>query len=99
MVLTDHTLSVNARAFITNFGMVLAGVGIGTLAARNSTPSAGRRGFVIQFTVACLLLACYDAYNIIKGLNSAGEWGVVAIVAALGLWGLALLLKERSASL
>src|ERR1700742_3433009 len=73
MDLTDHILSANARAFSANFGIVLASVGIGTLAARNSIPSAAHRGFVIQFTIACLLLAGFDIHNIIAGVNSNGE--------------------------
>jgi len=78
-----------------NYGILLTAVGIASLAARNSTPSWARFGFLVQSAVAGLLLTAYDAYGIIKGIYNASTWGVVAITAIVGIWGLLLLLKER----
>jgi len=78
-----------------NYGVLLTAVGIASFAARNSTPSWGRFGFLVQSAIAGLLLAVYDAYTIVKGIYNASTWGVVVITAIIGIWGLLLLLKER----
>ena len=78
-----------------NYGILLTGVGIASLAARNSTPSWARFGFLVQSAFAGLLLAAYDAYGITKGIYNASTWGIVAITAIIGIWGLLLLLRER----
>jgi len=78
-----------------NYGILLTGVGIASLAARSSTPSWARLGFLVQCTVAGIFLAVYDAYAIVKGIYNAGTWGIVALTAIVGIWGLLLLLKER----
>jgi hypothetical protein len=99
MVLTDPAMTAGQKALANNYGVVLVAMGIGLLAARNSIPSAARRGFVIQITISGLVLAGYDIRDILSGVCKSAEWGVVAIVGILGLWGLAKLLKERSAAL
>lgn len=99
MVLTDPTTTVNQKALANNYGVVLVAVGIGLLVARNSAASAARRGYVVQITISGLVLAGYDIYGIMSGVNKSAEWGVVVIVGILGLWGLLKLLKEQSAAL
>jgi uncharacterized protein YjeT (DUF2065 family) len=99
MVLTDPTMTANNIALARNYGVVLVAIGIGVLAARNSIPSAARRGYVIQITISGLVLAGYDIHDILSGVCKPAEWGVVVIVGILGLWGLAKLLQERSAAL
>lgn len=98
-VLTDPAMSASQKALGTNYGVVLVSIGIGLFCARDSMPSAARRGYVIQITVSGLVLAGYDIHDIMSGVCKSAEWGVVAIVGLLGLWGLMKLLKERSASL
>lgn len=99
MVLTDPAMTASSKALANNYGVVLVAIGIGLMAARDSVPSAARRGYVIQITISGLVLAGYDIYGILSGVNKSSEWGVVVIVGILGLWGLAKLLKERSAAL
>jgi len=78
-----------------NYGILLTAVGIASFCSRNSTPSWARFGFLVQSAIAGILLAIYDAYSIIKGIYNASTWGVVALTAISGIWGLLLLLKER----
>jgi hypothetical protein len=99
MVLIDPTTTASTKALANNYGVLLVAVGIGLLAARDSIPSAARRGYVIQITISGLVLAGYDIYGITSGVDKSSEWGVVVIVGLLGLWGLSKLLKERSATL
>jgi hypothetical protein len=99
MVLIDPTTTASTKALANNYGVLLVAVGIGLLVARDSIPSAARRGYVIQITISGLVLAGYDIYGITSGVDKASEWGVVVIVGLLGLWGLSKLLKERSATL
>jgi hypothetical protein len=98
-ILTDPTMSASQKALGNNYGVVLVAIGIGLLAGRNSAASAARRGYVLQITISGLVLAGYDIRDTLSGICKSAEWGVVAIVGILGLWGLAMLLKERSASL
>jgi len=97
-VLIDPSMSAGQKALGTNYGVVLVAIGLGLLAARNSVSSAARRGYVIQITVSGLVLAGYDIHDIVSGVCKSAEWGVVAIVGILGLWGLAKLFTERSAA-
>jgi hypothetical protein len=99
MVLIDPSMTPSSKALANNYGVVLVAVGIGLFAARNSVPSAARRGYVIQITISGLVLAGYDIYGITSGVDNSSEWGVVVIVGLLGLWGLMKLLKEQSAAL
>jgi hypothetical protein len=99
MVLVDPTMTASTKALANNYGVVLVAIGIGLLAARNSIPSAARRGYVIQITISGLVLAGYDIYGITSGVDKSSEWGVVLIVGLLGLWGLTKLLKERTSAL
>jgi hypothetical protein len=78
-----------------NYGIMLTAVGIASLAARKSTPSWARFGFLVQSAFAGILLSVYDAYGIVKGIYNASTWGIVVITAIIGVWGLMLLLKER----
>lgn len=98
-ILTDPTIGAGQRALGNNYGVVLVSIGIGLFAACNSMPSAARRGYVIQITISGLVLAGYDIRDILSGVSKSASWGTVAIVGLLGLWGLAKLLKERSAAL
>jgi len=84
-VLTDPSMTASSKALANNYGVVLLAIGIGLLAARNSAPSAARRGYVIQITVSGLVLAGYDIRDILSGVAKSAEWGTVAIVGILGL--------------
>src|SRR5882757_2623428 len=85
MVLIDPTTTASTKALANNYGVLLVAVGIGLLVARDSIPSAARRGYVIQITISGLVLAGYDIYGITSGVDKSSEWGVVVIVGLLGL--------------
>jgi hypothetical protein len=99
MLLTDPTVTANNRALSNGYGVLLIAVAIGVLSARNSVPSAARRGYVIQIAISGLASAGFDIHDILSGVCKSAQWGTVAIVGILGLWGLAMLMKERSAAL
>jgi hypothetical protein len=95
IIFTDPTLTDSALATARNYGILLFAVGIASFSARHSRPSAARRGFLIQIAISGVLLTCYDAYTVFKGIDTNMGWGIVAITAILAIWGLLLLLKEK----
>src|SRR5579862_8355446 len=53
-------LSATALSIARNYGIVLFSIGIAIFSARNSVPSAARRGYLIQLTVSGILLSCHS---------------------------------------
>ncbi|HWD87416.1 MAG TPA: hypothetical protein VG367_04765 [Mucilaginibacter sp.] len=97
-LLTDPTHTANSTALSYGYGVLLISIGLAVFAARNSVPSAARRGYLIQITLSGLATAGFDIHDIMSGVCKSAQWGTVAIVGLLGLWGLAKLLTERSAT-
>ena len=97
MIFVNPAVTDGAISTSVNYGILLSAVGIATFTARNSVPSTARRGYLIQIAIAGLLISAYDCYNIISGMDTKQAWGVVVLTAIIGIWGLALLLKEKTA--
>jgi hypothetical protein len=92
---TDPTVTDGAIALLRSYGIMLTGGAIGILFARNSVPSAARRGFLIFIVVAGTLTSINLIYAVLAGINNTNGWLGIIPTLVVTLWGIVLLPKEK----
>lgn len=91
----NPALSAGAIVGLRGYGLVLLSAGIALWMSRNSMASAARRGFLIFICLSGILLTINTIHAIVTGINNSKAWGIVVLVAVLGLWAGLLLPKEK----
>jgi hypothetical protein len=93
--LTDPALTDGAIALSRSYGIILTGGAIGLLSARNSVPSAARRGFLIFIVIAGTLTSINLIHAVLTGIDSTNGWLGIIPTLVVTIWGILLLPKEK----
>lgn len=91
VLLNDGTYSI-----IRHYGGLIFGLGIAFSLLRNEPYSNAIKSLMIGAIVANVLLAITHTIAILKGIDNAQAWGIVAIGVVLPIWMILIIQKNKT---
>ncbi|MCA0233081.1 MAG: hypothetical protein LCH91_21620 [Bacteroidetes bacterium] len=92
----DVLLNEGTYSIIRHYGGLIFGLGIAFSLLRNVPYSNAIKSLMIGAIVANVLLAITHAISILKGIDNAQAWGIVAIGVVLPIWMILVIQKNET---
>lgn len=92
----DVLLNEGTYSIIRHYGGLIFGLGIAFSLLRNQPYSSAIKSLMIGAIVANVLLAITHAISILKGIDNAQAWGIVAIGVVLPIWMILVIQKNET---
>ncbi len=95
LFLTDPSLTDGAIVTFRGYGILLCGGAFALLFARDSVPSAAKKGLLFFIIISGTLTSINSIYAVLTGIENTKGWFAVIPVIIITIWGIVLLPKEK----